>query len=94
MSLSIYSFFNQVNILNPDLKDFYDIIQLNDDKLHSKLKKSDYRKIRRALDKDDLSYTDSLKEMLLIVRQAKNVVKLLDSKVKDYFEYQESIITD
>lgn len=33
MSISIYSFYNTVRIVNKELKAYYDVFQLNEDKL-------------------------------------------------------------
>ena len=53
MSISIYSFVNDKKIVNKELKGYYDIIQLNEDKLKGKLTKTELRKIKKLLSKED-----------------------------------------
>ena len=93
MSISIYSFVNDKNILDKELKEYYDIIQLNEDKLKGKLTNTELRKVRKLLSKEESSDNEIVKEQLEKLRDLKKLVFKLDEKIERSLSYQESIIT-
>lgn len=92
MSISIYSFITNDSISNAELKTYYDVMQVNEDKLHSKLRKSDMRKLRTLVGKDSLSDEELVTELIQDMRNVKKLVKALDEKIQRCLGYQESIV--
>ena len=82
MSISIYSFIDNKNISNSELKTYYDVIQVNEDKLHSKLSKLTLRKLRKLGGKESVTDSELVGELVNKMREQKELVIELDKKIE------------
>ena len=94
MSISIYSFINDKNISNSELKTYYDVIQVNEDKLHSKLSKLTLRKLRKLGGKESVTDSELVGDLVNKMREQKELVIELDKKIERSLDDQERIINE
>ena len=74
MSTSIYSFINPNKLINSELKGYYDLIQVNEDKLHSKMSKITLERIKKLGGKESLTDKDFINEIVNNMRELKELV--------------------
>ena len=91
MSISIYSFYNNTGIVNNELKAYYDVFQLNEDKLHKKLNKTTQKKLKKQAAKEELTDIEIVKYLVNEMRGLKELVKGLDEKIVRSLDYQDQI---
>ena len=94
MSISIYSFVNDLSIINTEIKELYDTVQFNEDKLKGKIGKLQLRKLKKKAAKEECSDAEILEFYSNNCKELKKLLLQLDKKIEEHLEYQEGIIKD
>ena len=94
MSISIYSFVNDLSIINTEIKELYDTVQFNEDKLKGKIGKLQLRKLKKKAAKEECSDAEILEFYSNNCKELKKLLLQLDKTIEEHLEYQEGIIKD
>ena len=92
MSVSIYSFVNDLNILHEEIKQYYDLVQFNEDKLKGKLGKNNLRKLKKQAAKEDCSDSEILDYYTTNCKKLREDLLQLDEKIAKHLDYQEQVL--
>jgi hypothetical protein len=83
-----------MNIVNLDVKEYYDIIQLNEEKITSRLTKNDIRRMKKLANKEESSDEEIKKEFVNKCKNLKKLLLKLDKKIEEKLSYQERAVKE